>query len=67
VTRFGGESVNLVWDSTRAPVVMVRDIEADECIGFARNGEMRVSTSSRRLELLFSDGVHTRVESWPKE
>jgi hypothetical protein len=67
MSRFGEEAVDLTWDSSGAPVVMVRDLERDECIGFARNGSVRLSTSSRRLELLFSDGVHTRVQRWPQE
>jgi hypothetical protein len=67
IARFGDEAVNLTWDSSRAPVVMVRDLERDECIGFARNGSTRLSTSSRRLQLLFSDGIHTRVQTWPQE
>jgi hypothetical protein len=63
----GDGTADLAWDSARAPVVMVRDLERDECIGFARNGHMRLSTSSQRLELLFSDGVHTRVQRWPED
>jgi hypothetical protein len=67
LSRFGEQAVDLGWDSSRAPVVMVRDLELDECIGFARNGSVRLSTSSRRIELLFSDGIHTRVQRWPQE
>ncbi len=67
IARFGDEAVDLAWDSSRSPVVMVRDLERDECIGFARNGSARLSTSSRHLELLFSDGVHTRAQRWPRE
>lgn len=66
LARRGADVVDFVWDASRAPVVMVRDLQRDECIGFARNGEMRLSTMSQRLELLFSDGVHTRVQQWPE-
>jgi hypothetical protein len=67
ISRVGEDAVDLTWSPSRAPVVMVRDLERDECIGFARNGYGRLSTSSRRLELLFSDGIHTRVQAWPRD
>jgi hypothetical protein len=67
LTRFGAEAVDFAWDSSLAPLVMVRDLERDECIGFARDGNMRLVTPSQRLELLFSDGVHTRVQQWSAE
>jgi hypothetical protein len=57
--------VDFEWDVSRAPVVLIRDLERNECIGFARGGHTRLSTSAGRLELLFSDGVHTRVQRWP--
>jgi hypothetical protein len=65
VTRLGGGVVDLVWDSSRAPAVMVFDADREECIGFARNGRARISTSPSRLELRFSDGVHTWTQNWP--
>jgi hypothetical protein len=61
----GPDAVDLAWDSSSAPVVMIRDLEQDACIGFARGGSMRLATPSRHLELLFSDGVHTRTQQWP--
>ena len=67
LARFGAESVDFVWDSSLAPLVMIRDLDRDECIGFARGGNMRLVTPSPHLELLFSDGVHTRVQQWSAE
>ncbi len=64
MTRAGANGVDFNWDASSAPVVMVRDLDRDEVIGFARGGAMRLSTTSRRLELLFSDGVHTRTQQW---
>jgi hypothetical protein len=61
------KAVDFEWDASRAPVVMVRDLEQNRCIGFARGGYARISTSAPRLELLFSDGVHTHVQTWPGE
>jgi hypothetical protein len=61
----GGGSVDLVWDAARAPMVMVRDLDAGRCVGFARGGRARLSGPTGRLELLLSDGVHTRVQRLP--
>jgi hypothetical protein len=66
LTQVAG-GVDIEWDASRAPVVLVRDLERDECIGFARGGYTHLSTSAARLELLFSDGVHTRVQRWPEQ
>jgi hypothetical protein len=63
LTPIGGD-LELVWDASRAPVVMVRDLDRDECVGFARGGRARISTSTHRLEFLMSDGVHTTVRRW---
>jgi hypothetical protein len=67
VTRLDAEGVDLVWDSSTAPMVMIRDLDREECVGFARDGQTRLSASAGRLELLFSDGVHTRSVRWPQE
>jgi hypothetical protein len=67
LARAGNGAVDLVWDATRASLVMIRDLERDECIGFARGGESRLVTLSGHLELLFSDGVHTRFMDWPED
>ncbi len=64
ITRAGGD-IEITWDASAAPMLMVRDLERNECIGFARGGTTRISSSSGRLELRYSDGVHTRVELWP--
>lgn len=67
VTRLGADAVELVWDSAVAPIAMIRDLERNECLGFARNGYAQFVTAARRLEFSFSDGVHTRVQRWPAE
>ena len=56
--------VDITWDPSLAPVVMVRDADRGECLGFARNGHGHITGSVGRLELLLSDGVHTRTQSW---
>jgi hypothetical protein len=65
--RLGAEAIDFVWDSSRAPLVMIRDLDRNECVGFAREGRTRLHAPSGRLELLFSDGVHTRVVRWPQK
>jgi hypothetical protein len=67
VAPLGGDAVSLSWDGSAAPVVMIRDLDTGSCLGFARNGSGRLATSSGHLELLLSDGVHTRVQQWSKE
>lgn len=67
VTRRGGSTFEVEWDPSRAPVVMVRDLERDECVGFARLGKARLASVSGRLEFLFSDGVQTQALIWPEE
>ncbi len=65
LTRLGGGGAELVWDASRAPMVMVRTMDEGRCLGFARGGRARLSGSTGRLELLLSDGVHTRVQRLP--
>jgi hypothetical protein len=62
-----GGGVELRWDASVAPVVMVRDLDRDQCVGFARDGHATITGVTGRLELRFSDGVHTRVQVWPEE
>ncbi|MCA9758116.1 MAG: putative Ig domain-containing protein [Candidatus Eisenbacteria bacterium] len=57
-------TLDVSWDASRAPIVMVWDLDRDECVGIGRNGFTQVSVSDRRYELRFSDGVHTRIETW---
>lgn len=66
-TRRGGNAIELRWDAARSPVAMVRDRADGRCLGFARGGRASVTAANSGLELLFSDGVHTRVERWPAE
>jgi hypothetical protein len=66
VTRVAG-GVDFEWDASRAPVVLLRDVDRNECVGFGRDGHARFLTSAQRLELLFSNGIHTQVQTWPEE
>lgn len=66
IVRSGNE-IQLAWDEEAAPVVLVRDVDGQRCLGFARDGFLRIPTDAARLELLFSDGVHTTQRTWSGE
>jgi hypothetical protein len=59
VSRISGQQVELRWDATRHPMVMVRDANTGEILSFARRGVARVWTTASDLELRYSNGVHT--------
>jgi hypothetical protein len=42
-------------------MVMVRDANTGEVLSFARGGSVDVVTRSRQIDLVFSDGVQSRV------
>jgi hypothetical protein len=58
VTRPAPGQVELRWDATRHPMVLVRDA-GGRILSFARNGVARVFTSAVDLDLQLSDGVGT--------
>ena len=64
ITAAGGSDYRLTWNAALSPVVMVRDRDEGTCLGLARDGSASISSPSGRLELYFSDGVHTRVQTW---
>jgi hypothetical protein len=43
-------------------MVMVRDAQTGEVLSFARGGSVDVVTQNRKLDLVFSDGVHSQVK-----
>jgi hypothetical protein len=62
VRRVAGGKVGVRWDARRHPLVMVRDVETGEVLSFARGGSVDVVSRKRELELVFSDGVQSRVK-----
>jgi hypothetical protein len=59
LTRPNGEQVQVRWDATRYPMVMVRDAMTHEVLSFARGGTARLWTRSGSFDLSYSDGVRT--------
>jgi len=62
-----GDGIDFAWDASASPVVMIRDLDHGTCLGFARGGSKRIETDASRIELRYSDGVHTRVQVWPMQ
>src|ERR1041385_2630838 len=59
LTRPNLEQVQVRWDATRYPMVMVRDAVTHQVLSFARGGMARLWTRSGSFDLSYSDGVRT--------
>ena len=57
--RAAGGRVSLRWDSTRAPLVVVRHARTGEILSFARGGRAEVVTDASELVLSPSDRVRS--------
>jgi hypothetical protein len=62
VRRVSGGKVGVRWDARRHPMVMVRDAATGNILSFARGGSVDVVARNRQLDLVFSDGVQSRVK-----
>jgi len=62
VQRAAGGRLGIRWDANAYPMVMVRDPESGEILSFARGGNVNVATQKRRVELVLSNGVQSKVE-----
>jgi hypothetical protein len=51
--------IELSWDASRFPVVMVKDATSGEILSFARGGRARIAAAGPSFALQFSDGVRT--------
>lgn len=60
--RVAGGKVGVRWDARQHPMVMVRDVETGNVLSLARGGSVDVVTRSRTVDLVFSDGVQSRVK-----
>jgi hypothetical protein len=63
VGRPNAVQARITWDGATYPVVMVRDPSTGEVLSFARNGAATIWTRARELELTFSDGVRSIVQT----
>jgi hypothetical protein len=61
VRRAPGGKVAVRWDARQDPMVMVRDTKTREVLSFARGGSVDVLTRNSQVDLVFSDGVQSRI------
>ncbi|HEX7552313.1 MAG TPA: zinc-dependent metalloprotease family protein, partial [Geothrix sp.] len=59
--RLSEERVQLTWDASVHPTVMVRDADSGEVIAILGGGQQSFATRSRRFDLVLSDGVTGRT------
>ncbi|MBK9796936.1 MAG: hypothetical protein IPP58_10650 [Holophagaceae bacterium] len=68
VRRLDPERVQLTWDATLHPALLVRDAGTGEVIAILGGGSQALETKARRFDLVLSDGVRGsthRVEIAP--
>lgn len=51
--------INLRWDATAYPMLMVRNSQNGEILSFARGGDVSIATHATELDVEFSDGVRS--------
>jgi hypothetical protein len=59
--RLSNGRARLRWDAHSHPMIMVRDSDTGEVLSLARGGDVELSTSTSRFDLVLSDGVTSRV------
>jgi hypothetical protein len=59
--RVGSGRLELRWDASRTPMVVVRDPGTGQILSFARGGRAEVVTDRSDLSLTASDGVRSRT------
>lgn len=59
LNREATNRVALRWNHLAYPMVMVRDASTGEILSLAAGGNVQLPTTSRQLELVFSDGVRS--------
>jgi len=50
--------MQLSWNASQSPLVMLRDAKTGEVRGFLRDGSATIEDAPDDLEVLFSDGIH---------
>ena len=58
MTRLNPQQIELRWDATRFPVVLVRDAASGQVLSFARGGVARIWSRAQDFELQFPNGTH---------
>lgn len=59
LTRLNSGQVEVRWDASRFPMVMVRDGRSGQVLSFARGGTARLWTTATDFQLHFSDGIRS--------
>lgn len=60
--RRGQAGVEVRWDATREPLLVIRDPATGQILSLARGGRVVLPVSPGELELTASDGIRSRVE-----
>ncbi|GLH74968.1 hypothetical protein GETHLI_34700 [Geothrix limicola] len=55
--RQAGGKVQLAWDASLHPAALVRDADSGEVIAILSGGRQTITATSRRLDVVLSDGV----------
>lgn len=58
-TRRAADRVELTWNATQYPLVMVRSVETGEVLAFGRGGSATVVSPAAELDVVFSDGTQS--------
>jgi hypothetical protein len=62
VQSWQGNRATITWDTTAAPIVMVRDPASGQVLSIGRGGRVEVETRGADLDLLLSNGVASTVQ-----
>ena len=62
IVGVGASRSRIEWSKEQYPMAVVRDEVSGEIMGFVRNSGDVVVTNGRKVELVFSDGVRSRVQ-----
>jgi hypothetical protein len=61
VRRVRAGTVSLRWDALANPMIMVRDPDSGQVLSLARGGDVELSTTRSKIDLVISDGVKSQV------
>ncbi|HSS95414.1 MAG TPA: M66 family metalloprotease, partial [Terriglobales bacterium] len=58
--------MQLTWDASQSPLVMLRDAKTGEVRGFSRGGSATIDDAPDDLEVQFSDGIHSNAVEYQR-
>ena len=62
IDAVGASRSRVTWDKGQYSMAVVRDAGSGEIMAFVRNSGDVIVTNGRKVEMVFSDGVRSRVE-----